>query len=191
MTSRRRQTAARRRSKQNDTGSPQIGEPVFLVVGKLRRPHGIKGEMLLGVMTDFPERIVPGVVLYLREGEEQITISSVRKHNKGLLVYIEEYPNIEDVQNIRNWEVFVRADDRPKLPKGEYYWHELVGMEVVTDEGASLGVLVEKIETGAKPVYVVRGEDGKDILLPVIDEVILKIDLKKKQMTVHLLEGLV
>lgn len=191
MTSRRRRAAARRRDKNQDTGSPPIGEPVFLLVGVVRRPHGVKGEVLMGVMTDFPERIKPGAVLYLREGEEPVTILTVRKHNKGLLLRFKEYPNREDVENLRNLNVFVRADDRPKLPKGEHYWHEMIGMAVVTDAGESLGVLVDLIETGANNVYVVRTEGGKEVLLPVINEVILKIDLKKKQMTVHLLEGLV
>lgn len=191
MTSRRRQTAARRRGKQNNTGSPQIGEPVFLVVGILRRPHGVKGEILMGIMTDFPERIQPGMDLYLNEGAEKITLASVRHHNKGRLVRLEEYPTRDDVENLRNRDVFVRADDRPPLPKGEHYWHEIIGMQVITDEGDLLGILKGMIETGANNVYVVHNDEGKEILLPVIDEVILKIDPKKKQMTVHLLEGLV
>lgn len=191
MTSRRRQIAARRRAKHQDTGSPQIGEPVFLLVGILRRPHGVKGEVLMGIMTDFPERIQPGITLYLNEGAEELTVTSVRHHNKGKLIRIEEYPSREDVENIRNRDVFVRADDRPPLPKGEHYWHELIGMQVVTDDGDFLGVLTNLIETGANNVYVVHNDEGKEILLPVIDEVVLKIDKKKKQMTVHLLEGLV
>jgi 16S rRNA processing protein RimM len=77
------------------------------------------------------------------------------------------------------------------LPEGEFYVHEIIGMKVVTDEGEELGVLVEMIETGANNVYVVRREEGPDVLLPDIEEVVLEVDVENKRMTVHLIEGLV
>ena len=186
----RRQAAARRRSKQDRSGSPIQGEPEFLLIGKIHRPHGIKGEVLMSVLTDFPERIQPGIVVLMGEEYEPVTIKHIRHHNRGLIIALKEYPAREDVEHLNNRGVFVRAADRPPLPEGEYYLHELIGMAVVTDEGQDLGVLADMIETGANNVYVVRPEEGKDILLPAIDDVILAVDTKKRVIKVHLLEGL-
>jgi 16S rRNA processing protein RimM len=190
MTSRRRQAAARRRRKRQGTGSPLTGEPAFLLVGILRRPHGVKGEILMTVMTDFPERIQPGVTFYMGEEHTPVTIASSRHHNKGLIIRFEGFSSRNDVEHIRNQNLFVPVEDRHPLPEGEYYFHELIGLQVITDEGKTLGVITEMIETGANNVYVVHREYGQDILLPAIDEVILEIDIANKIMRVHILEGL-
>lgn len=144
----------------------------------------------MAVMTDFPERIQTGMTLYLGEEHDPAVVSGVRHHNKGLLLHFEGIDSREDVEGFRNREVFVPAEDRPPLPEGEFYLHELIGMQVVTDDGETLGVLSEMIETGATNVYVVRREGKADALLPTTDEVILEIDVKNKIMRVHLLEGL-
>lgn len=188
MTSNRRRIAARRRNKH--AGSLDSGEPVFLVVGRLHRPHGLKGEILMGVLTDFPERLQPEVTVYVGDQHLPHQIKSRRNHNKGLLVGFSEFDSRESVAALTNKEVFVRADDRPPLPEGEHYRHQLIGLQVLTDKGEALGRIVDIIGTGANDVYVVRGEAAKDVLLPAIDEVILGIDLKTSEMRVHLLEGL-
>jgi 16S rRNA processing protein RimM len=188
MSSRRRRIAARR--KQGRSGSPEFGEPEFLVIGHLHRPHGVRGELLMGVMTDFPERIKAGVSVYLGEDHQPGTVASVRHHNKGMLIKFVEYPTIEDIQFIRNWPVFVRADDRPALPEGEFYYHQLIGLQVVTDTEVKLGVIADILETGANSVFIVRTESGDELLLPDIPEVVLQVDVEAKEMRVHVLPGL-
>jgi 16S rRNA processing protein RimM len=193
MTSRRRETAARRKEKhlKKEAGAPEVVPPAFLLVGILHRPHGVRGEMIMSIMTDFPERLKPGMVLFLGIEHTPVTIKSLRHHNRGLLIALEGFNSREEVAVFRNYELFVRADDRPPLPEGEYYLHQIIGLNAFSDEGQNLGVITEWIETGANGVYIVRDEAGKEILLPDIDEVVLKIDLEQQQMTVHLLEGLV
>ena len=188
MTSKRRQKAARRRNK--PTGSPITGEPVFLVVGKLQRAHGLRGEILMGIQTDFPERLKTDSTVFI--GDEKIArnFKSIRQHNKGLLVSFDDYDTREKASELRNQLVFVRVDDRPELPEGEYYHHQLIGLRVITDEGQTLGILSEILETGANDVYVVREEGSKGVLLPAIEDVILNVDLTGKEMLVHLIPGL-
>lgn len=144
----------------------------------------------MAVTTDFPERIQPGVTLYMGDSHEPLNIATIRHHSRGLIIAFEGFTTRNDVENYHNQDLYVRADDRPPLPEGEYYLHELIGMKVITEEGESLGVLAEMIETGAANVYVVRREDGSDVLLPATDEVILEVDVGNKQMKIHLLEGL-
>jgi len=189
MSSRRHQ-AARRREKREGTGSPHFREPAFLLVGKLHRPHGVKGEMIMSVLTDFPERLQPGITLYVGEDHRPFTLAGLRQHNKGALVHFIEHPSRESVQGLQNKGVYVTVEDRPPLPEGEYYQHQLLGLKVVSDKGELLGKLVEMIETGANDVMVVHQEDSKEILLPDIDSVVLDIDLEKGEITVHLLEGM-
>lgn len=172
-------------------GSPPGGEPVFLAVGKLRRPHGVKGEMLMEVLTDFPDRLTPGMTVYVGSVHQPLVFLSCRWHIKALLVKFVGYPDRESVADLRNQLVYLHAQDRPDLPEGEYYHHQVLGLRVVNDEGRPLGDVVEILETGANDVFVVRNETGKEILLPVIDEVILNIDLVRGELRVHLLPGLV
>ena len=176
MTSRRRKADERRRKRQG-IGSAPIGEPAFLLVGKLGRPHGVRGEILMGIMTDFPERIKPGVSYYMGDDHKPVMVTGVRHHNKGLIVAVEGINSREAAGELRNKNLFVSADDRPPLPDGEFYAHELIGMQVITDEDQSLGVLTEIIETGAHNVFVARGEDGLEVLLPDTEEVVLEINV--------------
>lgn len=169
----------------NETGSPLTGEPVFLSVGKLRRPHGLAGEILMEVMTDFPERMRRGRELLLGETHTPVELEKSRVHPPFLLLKFRGIDTPEEVGKFRNCMVYVRADSLPALPEGQYYHHQLVGLQVVSEDGRLLGELTEVMETGANDVYVVTAEDGKETLLPAIDAVILSIDLAQKTMTVR------
>ena len=165
-------------------------EAVFLVVGKLRRPHGLRGEMIMEVITDFPERLRSGMMVFVGEEHDARTISTRRRYSDDLLLGFEGYQTPEQAGALRNQYVYVRSDLIPPLPDGEYYQHQLLGLRVVTDEGRELGRLEQILETGANAVYLVRSESGAEILLPAIDPVVLGVDLPGGEMRVHLLPGL-
>jgi 16S rRNA processing protein RimM len=171
-------------------GSPPPGEPVFLVVGKLQRPHGLRGEVIMEVITDFPERLRSGVTVYVGEAHQPQRIRSRRWHDRALLLAFDSCLDSESVGQFRNQLVCVRADDRPALPEGEYYHHQILGLSVVSDTGQALGRLVQILSTGANDVYIVRPEAGPEVLLPVTEEVILRVDLERGEILVHLLPGL-
>jgi 16S rRNA processing protein RimM len=174
----------------NAPGSPD-GEPVYLVVGFLRRPHGLRGEIIMDVHTDFPERLRSGRKLFIGDEHTPMTLSGARPHAKGMLVKFKDIETSEDAGQLRNQWVYVKSSDVPSLPEGKLYQHELFGFQVVEEHGNSLGELVEIIETGANDVYVVRNESGKEILLPAIPSVILETDPARRLIRVHLLEGLI
>jgi 16S rRNA processing protein RimM len=174
-----------------ETGSPPVGEPEYLEVGFVRRPHGVKGEMLMDIRTDFPERLKTGMTVFVGEQYQPIVIASLRNHAKGLLIRFRGAKNPEDAGLYRNTSVFVPTAGLPELPEGEYYHHQLLGLNVVTDDGRELGTLADILETGANDVYVVRDANGSETLLPVIPPVILDISLADRQILVHLLDGLI
>ncbi|MBT3338625.1 MAG: 16S rRNA processing protein RimM [Anaerolineae bacterium] len=181
-----------RLSKNANTGSPAEGEPVYLVVGLLRRPHGVRGEIMLEIKTDYPERIEAGEKFYLGDARLPVTIATRRPHNKGLLLSFEGIADRDAIGRHRNHSLYVLLSDWPPLPEGEYYDFELVGLKVVEEAtGEVLGNLKEIIKTGANDVYLVKSESGREILLPAIPDVILDVDLAQCQMSVYLLPGLV
>ena len=173
----------------NTSGSPN-GEPVYLTVGFLRRPHGVQGEIIMDLHTDFPERMKRGRKLFVGEDHQAMTLTSVRPHQNGLLVKFKGIETNEAAGAFRNTWVYIQAKDAPPLPDGRIYQHELYGFKVVDENENPLGELVEIIETGANNVYVVRDDSGKEILLPAIPSVILELDAGRRLMKVHLLEGL-
>ena len=171
------------------SGSPD-GEPDYLAVGFLRRPHGVNGEILMDLHTDFPERLKPGRKLFLGEGRRPVTVAGVRTHGESVLVRLKGINTPEEAGHFRNTWVFAKTKDVPALPEGQYYQYQLLGLNVLDESGASLGTLTEILETGANDVYVVKDGTGRELLLPVIPSVILEIQPGDGFIRVHLLEGL-
>ncbi len=172
-------------------GSPSSGEPVYLAVGIFRRPHGVQGDLLLEIYTDFPERIRPGTQLYVGDEKQTLKITRRRPHANGLLLGLAGVTDLEQAGRYRNQVAYVPADDRPSLPEGEYYHHQILGLQVLDESGHELGTVREILQTGANDVYVVAGPDGREILLPALKQVLLGVDLEQKILHVHLLPGLI
>jgi 16S rRNA processing protein RimM len=180
---RRRQAPPESPVQDPTTGSPSEGGPVFLAIGQLRRTHGIEGEMLMEILTDFPERLRSGKSVFIGEEHEPAVIAGLRKNDQTMLIRFSGYQNPEQAARLRNQYVYIKAASLPKLPEGQYYHHQLIGLTIVNESGQSLGKLSEILETGANDVYVVKADDGKELLLPAIEDVILKVDLERGEMT--------
>lgn len=172
------------------TGSSPADEPVFVLIGKFRRPHGIRGEIRMTVLTDFPELITGGQIIYAGEKHQPYTVREVRWHGGDMLVSLKELPDRTAVEIFRNIMVYMKSEDMPELPEGEYFVHQLVGLEVITDQGEKLGLLKEILITGANDVYLVESPQGKELLLPATEEVVLEINQEKNQILVHIIPGL-
>lgn len=172
------------------SGSLTPGEPEFLVVGKLGKPHGVRGEIVMEVYTDFPERIQSGVTVFLGSNYLPLQVIKCRPHPRGLLMSFDGYQTREEVAELRNKLMYVRTADRPQLDAGEYYHHQLLGMHMIDEEDRILGTVVRILETGANDVYVVKDETGAEFLIPAIEAVILEINLESNQILFRPLPGL-
>lgn len=175
--------------KATSSGSPS-GEPVYLVVGFLRRPHGVSGEIIMDVLTEFSERLKAGKRLFVGEKRQAVTLANSRGHANGMLVKFKGFNTPEEIGQFRNQQVYVKMTDEPALPEGKYYHHQLLGLQVMDENNNLLGELTEIIMTGANDVYVVTDAAGRDLLLPAIPPVIREVNLGRRLMKVHLLEGL-
>jgi 16S rRNA processing protein RimM len=161
----------------------------FLAVGRVLRPHGVRGELLLASLTDFPEHLSEHKLVYLGEPPRAHPLAGVRLHRGQLIIRLADCRDRDSADAFRDQLVQIEASQAAPLPPGMYYEHQLVGLAVYSDEGEHLGQLTEVLETGANAVYVVTGEQG-ELLLPVIADVIRDVDLPAQRLTVHLIDGL-
>ena len=175
----------------NESGSSNQSEPDFLAVGKLRRPHGVHGEILLTIWTHIPGIIKSGVEVFIGDNHKSVHISNVRRHKNDLLVSFEEYLIREEVGLLSNQILMINKKSLPPLDDDEYYLHQIIGMSVINEEEDSiLGSVSQILETGANDVYIVRTQDSKEIMIPAIVDVIREIDFEKKILWIRLLPGL-
>jgi 16S rRNA processing protein RimM len=145
--------------------------------------------MVCEIITDFPERFASGVEVFVDDPPRVTTILSARCDARTVTLKLEHIASRDEVERLRGSWVLVRESEAYPLPDGRYYWHQLIGLRVVTDTGDELGVLVDILETGSNHVYVVK-HDGRELLLPAIPDVIVNVDLDEGTLTVHLLPGL-
>jgi 16S rRNA processing protein RimM len=165
---------------------------MLITIGKAVKPFGVKGEMKIEPMTDFPERFngLRRVHLVSPAGKDFICeVKSVRYAGGVPFLQFAGYDSPEKAKGLNGWLIKVPEEETAPLPEGVYYWFELIGMEVVTESGDTLGAIVDIFETGSNDVYVVK-RGKKEIYLPATQEVIRQVDKKAKRMTVRLLEGL-
>ena len=119
-----------------------------------------------------------------------LEIEGVKYFKNQAILKVKGIDNINDIEKYKGKELFVSRENAVKLEENEYYVADLIGSTVISDETDELGHLTEVIKTGANDVYVVTTDDGKEILLPVIRECILDINIEKKIIKVHLMDGL-
>jgi len=163
----------------------------YLVVGEVLKPWGFRGEVKIKILTDYPNRLVKHKTLYLGPQARAFQVERARLHSGYALLKFIGYDTDTSVAKLRGEIVQIPVEEAAKLKRGQYYHHEIIGLNVVTQAGAPLGVVAEILETGANDVYLVRTAQDKEILIPAIKSVIKKINLDTKTMTVELLPGLV
>ena len=176
--------------KKIDQGSVEpSAEPSFLIIGRIQKPHSVRGEVKVMPHTDFPERFTWLETVYVGDDPMPVAVESVRFHGDVVLLKLVGYDSREAAQALRGQWLQVPESEAVPLEEGEYYLYQLEGLQVFSDEGEALGELVQVMETGANNVFVVRGESG-ELLLPDTDEVVQEIDFENGRMIVHLLAGL-
>ncbi len=162
-------------------------------VAELGKPHGIRGEitaLLRGVSGD--ELVAIETLRIRRSDETEAPVRVIRGRPKGTgwILQLDCAGDRSGAEALRGAVILAPRSDLPELEAGEWWVDDLVGLDVVSDEGESLGRLDEVLELPANDVYVVRSDRG-EVLLPAIEDVIVEVDLEKKRMTVHLLPGLI
>lgn len=178
-------------NRKRGSGMPaQQPEPRYLVIGRVLRPHGVRGELRLEIITGYPERVAQLKQLFVGPDHRRYAVEGARLHQGALLLKLQGCDDRTAAEALRNCLVEVAREEAVPLAEGEYYHFQLIGVQVITEAGEPLGEIVEVLDTpGANDVYVVQGPRG-ELLLPGIREVVRTLDLAQRQMVVHLLPGL-
>lgn len=168
----------------------------WLSVGRLVNTHGIRGEVKVLPSTDFPdERFAPGshLTLHAPDSSEtvEVEVASAREHKGMYIVKLRGFDNINEVLPYKGWQIKVPVSQRIPLEEGEFYFYEIIGCTVVTEEGEELGRISEILRPGANDVWVVERPQGRPVLIPYIDDVVRDVDVAAKRVTIHLMEGLI
>lgn len=164
----------------------------LLRVGVITSTHGIRGEVKVFPTTDDPMRFkkLKQAVICGRRENVNVEIASVKFFKQYVILKFKEFDNINDIEQYVKKDLCVTRENAVKCEPGEYFICDLIGLDVITDEGEHIGKLTDVLETGANNVYEVTADNGKTILIPVIDQCILDHNLEEKTVTVHMLPGL-
>lgn len=165
----------------------------MLKVGVITSTHGVRGEVKVFPTTDDPARFKKLKKVMLDTGKETISleIQEVRYFKQLVILKFKGIDNINDIEKYKKCSLLVLREDAVPLEEDEYFIADMIGMEVVTEDGESFGTLKDVLQTGANDVYVVTDIRGEEVLLPAIKECILKVDMKSRKMVVHLMDGLI
>lgn len=157
----------------------------LLAVGRVSSAHGVRGEVSVHKLTEVEERFAPGSTLRLEDGRT-LTVATTRPHQRSLLVKFEQIRDRNQAEALRGEVLLVPSDESPAPPEGSFWVHQVVGLEVITEEGRSLGKIVDVQGNPANDVWVM--ESG--VLLPAIRDLVADVDLEAGRVTVRDMPGL-
>ncbi len=177
------------------SGPEEKSRPSFLLLGLILRPHGLRGELRVRLLTDYPERIGNLPQIYLASDLEAQDarawrVEHMRMHQQYGLLKLHGVNDRNEAELLRELNVLVAIEDAVPLEEGELYLHQLIGLRVITAEGCELGTIRDIIETGANDVYIVNSPELGEILFPATTETILEISIADGQLRVQVPDGL-
>ncbi len=172
------------------TRSPRPAPQGFLAVARVLSPHGVRGEVRCQLLTDFPERFARTRELFIDLGNRRLSVERSRLQRGNVILKLVGFESRSDAGTLAGKELLVPESEAVRLPSDTYFWHQIVGLKVETLAGESLGRVAEILRTGANDVYVVRGEQQREVLIPAVDDVVREIDLERGVVVIDPIEGL-
>ncbi|MEP5612563.1 MAG: ribosome maturation factor RimM [Cyclobacteriaceae bacterium] len=158
-------------------------------LGEVIKTHGLAGEVSISLDVDFPEDYKKLESVFLKRGGKLIPffVSNIQINGDKALVQFEDIDSVDEAKSLVKSEIFLPLTQLPKLPKGEFYFHDLIGCEVF-EKTKLLGVVKDVYEGANELMAVYSGE--REILIPLINEVLKKVDVEARKVEVELPEGL-
>ncbi len=160
-----------------------------VVVGRITRAHGVTGEVAVLVISEVPGRFADGATVWLEDGRT-LTVASSRPHKDRLLVRFREVAGREQAEALQKALLVVPESSSPRLPAGSWWDHRIVGCVLSTETGRSLGTIRDVIHTAANDVWSAVDEDGTETLIPVLQDVLVEVDVDAGRIVVRDIPGL-
>ena len=167
--------------------------PRYLTIGRIAKPQGIRGEVIVNIETDFPSRFFEsnGFFLRARDSDEEprfVPADAVRPHRDRIVIKFQGVDSRTDAELLRDMELVIPVDDRNT--DDDYFHHfELEGMQVDTIDGRHLGKVHEVMLAPHRDILIVRGKD-RELLIPFAREICVDVDRDRRRIQVDLPEGL-
>lgn len=163
----------------------------MFIVGKIIKPQGLKGEVKVEVITSFPEHFNDLDIVFIKKNEyEPLQIESSRLENNFLFVKFKEIQSRNDAESFRNYYLYIPEEKLRALKDDEFYHHQLLGMEVVSEDGTKVGIITDIENYPAHDMLVVLDSSKETHLIPIIKSIIKKIDIESQKVTIYVMEGL-
>ena len=164
----------------------------LLEVGKIVNTHGLRGEVKVVPWTDYPEVFEDIETVYIKKKSdyERLDIAGIKYQKNNLIIRFAQLKDINEAEKYKNRVLYAERASLGELPEGVYYIADLIGLDVVKEDGEKVGIISDVFNTGSNDIYEVKREGQKNLLLPVIDDVVLNIDVENKKVTVRMMEGL-
>ena len=163
-------------------------------IGYVSAVHGVKGEIRIVPLTDFPERFnrMDVLSLYLNGAPaRKLNVSRVRRHtSKGELIIESDLSDRDEAKQLVGASVLIEPEDRVPLPEGSFWVDDLIGLSIVDKEGRVLGVVESLLSTGGNETYEIKDENGKLHYIPAVADFVKEIDPVSGKISVELIEGL-
>ncbi|MCL2854725.1 MAG: ribosome maturation factor RimM [Defluviitaleaceae bacterium] len=165
----------------------------YFQIGKIVNTVGIKGEIKVFPTTDDPKRfdLLDKIDVIDQKGNQKVWVVDKVRHQKNVVILkLSGVDDMDTAAGLRGHSIIIDRKNALPLEDDQYYISDLIGLSVDTEDGCNLGIIADVLQTGANDVYVVRPENGKDVLIPAIKQCVLNVDVVGGFVTVRLLEGL-
>lgn len=164
----------------------------LLEVGKIVNTHGLRGEVKVVPWTDYPKVFEDIDFVYVKKKSEyeRLDVKGIKYQKNNLIVRFSQITDINMAEKYKNQVIYAEREILGELPEGVYYIADLIGLDIVTEDGEKIGTVSDVFNTGSNDIYEVKREGKKNLLLPVIDDVVLNIDVDGGKITVRMMDGL-
>ncbi len=164
----------------------------YFRIGVITRTHGLRGEVKVYPTSDEPQRFKDLKECIIDTGKQKLSVEAEKARFQAgmVIVKFKEFNSIEDVEPFKGKDLLVDREHAVPLEEGENYISDLIDLDVISDDGIRIGRLYDVLQTGANDVYVVKKDDGGEVLIPVTRDFVTDVDLEAGKITVHLLPGL-
>lgn len=161
-------------------------------IGVIIKPHGLRGEVKVYPTTDDVKRFkkLKKCIIRTKNGDIEAEKASCKFFKNLVILSFREWNNIDEVEKLRNCDIYVTRENAVPLEKDEYYIADVIGANVYEDNGKFLGTVSDVLQTGANDVFIVSSDGGKELLVPVINDCVLDINTKENKIVVKLMKGM-
>ena len=163
----------------------------FILIAEVNRPRGLKGEVVVTVHADDPERMAGLAAVFLKEGDgyREIAVEGYKRLKDRAVLMLSGCASVDQARALVGRELFIRAEDSTPAPEGRYYAHQLLGLTARLKDGTVIGTVEELLRHGPQTLLVVRGAGG-EVLIPAVGSICVAFDMENRFITLDPPEGL-